>query len=215
MCFFTVALIRGGDAWTILASDESYAFRRKGRMIAFSVASRPVRQSLLAVLLLSAASAAIGAVRDAQDFFDTTFGDFSEELQNAGDQGKKGILIMFEMDECPFCHRMKTSVLNQSEIQDYFKENFLVFAVDIEGDVEVTDFQGNTMAQKEFALKQYRVRATPVFAFFDLDGNLVARYTGATRDAREFQWLGEYVVNGEYGKTSFTRYKLERRKAAN
>jgi thioredoxin-related protein len=171
---------------------------------------------LLAVLLLAAATAALGAIRDAQEhFFDTTFGDFSEELQNAGDQGKKGILIMFEMDECPFCHRMKTSVLNQSEIQDYFKEHFLVFAVDIEGDVEVTDFQGNTMAQKEFALKQYRVRATPVFAFFDLDGNLVARYTGATRDAREFQWLGEYVVNGEYGKTSFTRYKLERRKAAN
>jgi hypothetical protein len=27
------------------------------------------------------------------------------------------------------------------------------------------------------------VRATPVFAFFDLDGKLVARYTGATRDA--------------------------------
>jgi len=87
--------------------------------------------------------------------------------------------------------------------------------VDIEGDVEVTDFQGNTLAQKDFALKQYRVRATPVFAFFDLDGNLVARYTGATRDAREFQWLGNYVVDGEYGKTSFTRYKLERRNAAN
>ena len=175
-----------------------------------------MRRSFLTVLLFFTVTAAVGAVRDAQEhFFDTTFGDFSEELENARDQGKKGILIMFEMDDCPFCHRMKTMVLNQSEIQDYFKEHFLIFPVDIEGDVEVTDFQGNTLAQKDFALKQYRVRATPVFAFFDLDGNLVARYTGATRDAREFQWLGNYVVDGEYGKTSFTRYKLERRNAAN
>ncbi len=185
-------------------------------MIAVTVGSVAQRRALIGLLMVFAASAAFGAVRDAQEhFFDTTFGDFSEELENARDQGKKGILIMFEMDECPFCHRMKTTVLNQPEIQDYFKEHFLVFPVDIEGDLEVTDFQGNTQAQKDFALKQFRVRATPVFAFFDLDGNLVARYTGATRDAREFQWLGEFVVNGEYAKTSFTRYKLERRKAAN
>jgi thioredoxin-related protein len=172
-------------------------------------------RQLMAALLLLACAAAVGAARDPEEhFFDTTFGDFTEELQNARDQGKRGILIMFEMDECPFCHRMKTTVLNQSEIQDFFKEHFLVFPVDIEGDIEVTDFQGNTLTQKEFALKHYRVRATPVFAFFDLDGQLIARYTGATRDVREFQWLGEYVVSGDYDKKSFTRYKLERRKAA-
>jgi thioredoxin-related protein len=109
---------------------------------------------------------------------------------------------------------MKTTVLNQSEIQDYFKEHFLIFPVDIEGDVEITDFAGQTLPEKEFALKQYRVRATPVFAFFDLDGNLVARYTGATRDADEFRWLGDYVIEGAYTTTSFTRYKRERQKSA-
>lgn len=184
-------------------------------MIADAVMSSLRIRSSIAVLMLLVATVALGAVRDPQEhFFDTTFGDFSEELQNARDQGKTGILLMFEMDECPFCHRMKATVLNQSEIQDYFKEHFLVFSVDIEGDVEVVDFQGNSLAQKDFALKQFRVRATPVFAFFNLDGKLVARYTGATRDPQEFQWLGEYVVDGGYGKTSFTRYKMERRKAA-
>jgi thioredoxin-related protein len=54
-----------------------------------------------------------------------------------------------------------------------------------------------------------------VFAFFDLKGKLVARYTGATRDSQEFLWLGEYVVDGAYEETNFTRYKLERRRAAN
>jgi thioredoxin-related protein len=165
-------------------------------------------------LIVLANVSAAATVRDPGTyFFDQTFGDFNEELANAKEQDKAGILIMFEMDECPFCHRMKTTVLNRPDIQEFFKEHFLIFPVDIEGDVEVTDFSGESLPEKELALKQFRVRATPVFAFFDLDGNLVARYTGATRDAEEFRWLGDYVVEGAYEKTSFTRYKRERRGA--
>jgi len=167
---------------------------------------------LLLVSLLCLYVLAGAATRDPTSyFFDQTLGDFREELQTAREEGKKGILIMFEMDECPFCRRMKATVLNQVEVQDYFKANFLIFPVDIEGDVMITDFQGNTVAEKDFAFKQYRVRATPVFAFFDLDGNLVTRYTGATSDAREFLWLGEFVAEGHYRQTNFSRYKRARK----
>jgi thioredoxin-related protein len=145
-------------------------------------------------------------------FFDQSLGNFSDELESARDEGKKGILIMFEMDECPFCHRMKARVLNQIEVQDYFKQHFLIYTVDIEGDVEIVDFQGNTIKEKDFAFKQNRVRATPVFGFFDLQGKMITRYTGATNDAQEFLWLGEFVVNDHYKTTNFPRYKQEKRK---
>ena len=167
------------------------------------------------LLVLALTSSPLAETRDPGEyFFDQSFGDFSEELDNARQQGKQGILIMFEMDECPFCHRMKTTILNQSEVQDYFKEHFLIFLVDIEGDVEITDFQGQTMAMKDFSFKQYRVRATPVFQFFDLQGKPIkrARFTGATNDKEEFLLLGRYVVDKEYEKSSFTRYKRSKRK---
>nr|WP_242482494.1 thioredoxin family protein [Thiocystis violacea] len=160
-------------------------------------------------------SVALAATRDpVQHFFDSTFGDFKEELQTAKEAGKAGVLLMFEMDECPFCQRMKSTVLNQSEVQDYFKEHFLIFPVDIEGDIEITNFSGEAMKQKDFALKSYRVRATPVFAFFDLEGNLVAKYIGATRDADEFLLLGAYVVDGHYKDVSFQQYKRDRQKTS-
>jgi thioredoxin-related protein len=162
--------------------------------------------------LLFVANLSQSAVRDpAEFFFDHSFGNFHEELETARAEGKQGILIMFEMDECPFCHRMKKTVLNQSEVQDYYKEHFLIFSVDIEGDVEITDFKGQTTSQKDFAFEQFRVRATPVFGFFDLNGNLVTRYTGATSDLQEFLWLGEFVVKGLYRESNFSRYKRQKK----
>ncbi len=147
-------------------------------------------------------------------FFQETFGDFSEELENARDQGKKGVMLFFEMDECPFCHYMKKNVLSQPEVQAYFREHFLLFPVDIEGDIEITDFKGNTMTQKDFAFKVNRVRATPVIAFYDLEGRQIHRYTGRTSGAEEFMWMGEYVADGHYKSTRFTRFKRTKKKAS-
>ena len=143
------------------------------------------------------------------NFFNESFGNFDEELVNARDQVKKGVLLMFQQEDCPYCARMRETVLNQKRVQEYYRENFLIFHVDIEGDVEITDFDGQPTVEKDFAFKQNRVRATPVFAFFDLDGKRIARYTGATTDIDEFMLLGQYVIDGEFAAMSFNRYKRE------
>jgi thioredoxin-related protein len=165
--------------------------------------------ALLVLFLFGAAQAAEPQYRDANAyFFDATFGDFAEELENAKDEGKKAILIMFEMDECPFCHRMRMKVLSRPDVQAYFKKHFMLFHVDVEGDVEMSDFQGTPTTMKEFSARN-RVRATPVFQFFDLEGNPIrrGRYTGATRDHQEFILLGQYIVEGVNEQQPFTRYK--------
>lgn len=168
---------------------------------------------VIASLLYSVNATAAGGLDPYKHFFGETWGDFTEELEKARAEGKKGVLLFFEMDECPFCHRMKETVLNQPEVQAFFREHFLNFSVDIEGDVEITDFEGRTMKQKDFAFKINRVRATPVFAFYDLNGKRVARYTGATNGVEEFLWLGEYVAQGVYEQMPFTKYKREKKKA--
>lgn len=166
----------------------------------------------LAVLSINGAALAEEGPRDPYShFFNETFGDYSEELQTARDEGKKGVMIFFEMDECPFCHWMKKNVLNQPEVQAYFREHFLLFPIDIEGDIEITTFKGESMAQKDFAFKKHRVRATPVIAFFDLEGNAVHRHTGRTSSVGEFMMMGRYVAEGHYENTRFIRFKRENR----
>lgn len=172
---------------------------------------------ITSTLVLWAASAVALAAgpRDPENyFFDQTLGDLTEELAEARDQGKRGLLIFFEQEECPFCHRMKQTVLNQPQVQDFYKARFLIFPVDIESTVEITDPAGKMTTQKDFFADVTRNRgATPVFAFFDLDGELVARYTGATSGPDEFLWLGEYAAEGVYREMPFTRYKREKRRA--
>jgi len=149
-----------------------------------------------------------------QHFFNQTWGNFDEELQNARDSNKKAILIFFEIDGCPFCHYMKVNVLNQPEVQAYFREHFLNFAMDIEGDVEITDFQGVAMTEKHFSSKVNRVRATPVFAVFDLQGKRISRFIGRTSGVEEFMLFGKYIVEKEFEKMSFLKYKRLMRKKA-
>lgn len=172
--------------------------------------------ALLLLALLPAGPQALAAAgRDpATHFFDETWGDLQEELAIAREEGKQGILLFFELDECPFCHRMKRSVLNQPEVQAYFRKHFRIFTIDIEGDVELVDFQGNTTTQKDFSFKANRVRATPVMVFYDLDGKEIMRYTGATSGVQEFLWLGQFVVEGHYENMRFTRYKRQQARAA-
>lgn len=141
-------------------------------------------------------------------FFQPKLGDLHGDLTAARQEGKLGILLMFEMEDCPFCQRMKQTVLNQSEVQDYYRRHFIIYGMDTKGDTPMVDFKGKDTTEKAFALEQ-RARATPVFVFYDLEGNPIARYTGATQTAAEFLLLGRYVVEGHYKSVPFSAFKRQ------
>jgi thioredoxin-related protein len=145
----------------------------------------------------------------AAEFFNQTFGNYAEELADARDEGKQGVFVFFEMDDCPFCHRMKETILQEADVQAYFHAHFKTLRLDIEGANPVVDFDGTEYSEKDMAEKKYRVRATPVMIIFDLEGKPIARYTGPTSSKEEFLLFGKFVVEGGYKSMPFTRYKRE------
>ena len=180
--------------------------------------SHPIFRFCLLALALYAGVLQASSPRDPyQYFFESTLGDLTEELEIARENGKKGVFVFFEMDECPFCHRMKETVLSEIDVQEYFGQHFHSIAMDIEGDIEIVDFSGEDTTQKEFARK-YRVRATPLLAFFDLDGKQIFKYVGAPSGKQEFLWMGEFIVDGVYLQKDesgrpvrFARYKRQKK----
>ncbi|MFP4155881.1 MAG: thioredoxin family protein [Halothiobacillaceae bacterium] len=159
------------------------------------------------VLMLAAAPWA----QAADDFFTDVFGDMQANAAEAREAGKAGVFVFFEMDECPFCDRMKTQVFSEPEVVEYMHDHFVTASVDIEGDVTMTDFSGDARTQKDFAFGEHRVRATPVMIFFDVEGKQATRYTGPVRSPEEFLMLAEFVSSGAYKEPgmNFVRYKQQ------
>lgn len=171
-------------------------------------------ETLLSVMLLSLLMLVFSLNAYAADpFFDESFGNYQEDLQTAKEDGKKGIFVFFHMEECPFCHRMRTTILQEKDVIKRFRDNFLTYMHDIEGSNEVVSFKGKSMTSQDMAEKVFRVRATPVMIIFDLQGNPIVRYTGPTRTKEEFMWIADYVLDGSYEKQSFTAYKRARKRA--
>ena len=179
--------------------------------------SLPIRKYFLVLIALVAflvIPVSHAATRDpGEHFFQQSFGDLTEELSIAAEEGKQGVFIMFEEKDCPWCAKMKARVLNQVEVQDYYRKHFRILSLDINGDELITDFKRNEVTQKSFA-DSIRVRATPVMIFFDLQGNKTVRYTGAVRNVQEFMWLGEFVVDGHYKTGKFSVYKRKKKMTA-
>lgn len=141
-----------------------------------------------------------------QHFFQLMLGDLKRELQTARADGRKGVLLVYEMDGCPFCARFHKTVLREPAVQDWYRRHFAIYRIDIRGANPVVGFDGKELTEAEFARAQ-RVRATPTSVFYDLDGRETVRFAGPARDVREFMQLGEFVVAGTWRSTTFDAYK--------
>jgi thioredoxin-related protein len=138
-------------------------------------------------------------------FFIQTFGDLPEEMRAAREAGKLGMLLFFESEGCPYCAYMLREVFSQRAVQDWYRERFVSVAVDIHGDVELTDFDGITLPSKVFS-DHRKVFLTPAIAFINLRGEEIFRHTGTIRSPETFLLLGQYIADGHYDDVEFPVY---------
>lgn len=99
-----------------------------------------------------------------QAWFQDTFLDLNEDLAEAKSQGKH-LVIIWEQRGCPYCKKTHEINFRIPRIADYVKDNFFVLQLNMWGDREVTDFDGEVLSEKDFARKN-RVLFTPTFQFF-------------------------------------------------
>ncbi|HUN00480.1 MAG: thioredoxin fold domain-containing protein [Halothiobacillaceae bacterium] len=149
----------------------------------------------------------------ADGFWDDSFFDMPNDVKQAKAEHKTGVFLFFQMADCPFCHRMETTVFTDPAVIEYMKKHFITASIDIEGDVMMTDFEGKQITQKEFAFKQFRVRATPVMAFIDTQGKVATLFTGPTRSPAEFLSLAEFVTSGAYKEPGMNFFKYRQQHA--
>ncbi|WP_409202480.1 thioredoxin family protein [Sulfitobacter sp. W027] len=117
-----------------------------------------------------------------------TFKDLREDLEEANAEDKR-LMLMFEQRGCIYCTKMHEEVYPAPEIGGYIEENYFVVQLNLHGDIEVTDFDGETLSEKQMARK-WGILFTPTLMFLPQE---VAEDTTAPQAAVA-------VMPGAFGK---------------
>ena len=92
-----------------------------------------------------------------------TFLDLREDLEEAGADGKR-LVLFFEQRGCIYCTKMRKEVFSDEGISDFIGDNCFVVQMNLYGDLDVTDFDGEVLSEKEMA-QRWRVMFTPTIVF--------------------------------------------------
>lgn len=98
------------------------------------------------------------------DWMQDTFKDLREDLAEANAEGKR-LMIIIEQRGCIYCTRMHEEVFPDPEIDATLREQFFVVQINMFGDVEVTDFDGTTLPEKDM-VRRWNALFTPTMMFF-------------------------------------------------
>lgn len=138
------------------------------------------------------------------EWFKKSFLDLPEDLNEAVENGKKGIIVYFGQKRCPYCKMLMDVNFKQREIAQYTQENFDVIPIDIWSPEEVTNMQGESMSQREFAQKE-NTSFTPSLMFYDANGELAMKLRGYYAPY-QFMAALQYVAEGHYKREKFKVY---------
>lgn len=102
-----------------------------------------------------------------QPWIRSTFKDLAEDLAEAGAEGKR-MVVMVEQRGCIYCTKMHEEVFSRPHVADYIAQNFFVIQVNLHGDTEVIDFDGETLSEKQ-AARKWGLLFTPSILFLPED----------------------------------------------
>lgn len=153
-----------------------------------------------------------------------TFKDLREDLDEANAEGKR-LALIFEQRGCIYCTRMHEKVFPRPEIADYITEHYFVVQLNLHGDLEVTDFDGDVLSEKQMARK-WGLLFTPTVLFLprDVPENTTAQQAAvavmpgafeAQTTLDMFVWVNEerYTDTSEEDFQRYHARRIEERKS--
>lgn len=137
-------------------------------------------------------------------WFKKSFLDLPDDLKEAVDAGKQGIMVYFGQKRCAYCHKLMEVNFGLADIVEYSQRHFDVIPIHIWGVEELTSLDGKTLTEREFSLGK-NTNFTPSILFYDREGNEALRLRGYY-PPYQFRAALEYVADGHYKKETFRDY---------
>ena len=138
------------------------------------------------------------------EWFKLSLGDLRDDLSEAKESGKQGIIAYFGQQRCAYCKKFFDTSLANIDIQNYLRKHYDVVALDIWNDEDIIDTDGNEYSERELAI-HYKTNFTPSLVFYDISGKPVFRLRGYYPPYK-FRAALQYVTEGFYIKETFPEY---------
>ena len=144
-----------------------------------------------------------GIAHTAPDWFKDSFLEIADDVSEAAESGKH-VILFFQLNDCPYCHRMLKDCFEAEPMKNAVQESFDVIAINIKGDREIAFNETLSMTEKQLA-EELNVFATPSIIFVNKDNEKVARVDGY-RSPERFKHILNYVSSEAYNETSLSAY---------
>ncbi|MEA3278714.1 MAG: thioredoxin fold domain-containing protein [Pseudomonadota bacterium] len=137
-------------------------------------------------------------------WFKESFLDLGEDLDEALQNGKSGLIVYFGQAHCAYCKAIMEENLSKPDLVEYVVRHFDVVGLNIHDVEELTAPDGETMTVKEYSIRE-KAHFTPTLIFFGKDRQKALTLRGFY-PAYEMRAALEYVADGHYQSTSFRDY---------
>ncbi len=138
------------------------------------------------------------------DWFKLSFLEISEDIKEAKEKKKKGLIIYFGQKFCPYCKAHLEKNWGQDDIVKYTQKNFDVIAINVKGQRPVLDIDGKIYTEKTFSAFK-KTNFTPSVIFYNTKKQEILRLRGY-RPPYQFRAALEYVADKHYQKETFRNY---------
>lgn len=130
------------------------------------------------------------------DWIQETFKDLREDHADAVAQGKT-LMVIIEQRGCIYCTKMHEEVFPDPDVNAALHEDFYVIQINMFGDVEVTDFDGTVLPEKDM-VRRWNAQFTPTIMFFPPEvgeGAIASQATIVTMPGAFGKWTTLNLLN--------------------
>lgn len=137
-------------------------------------------------------------------WFKKSFYDLNEDIQEAKQQGKQGLMLFFGTEQCSYCKMFIQKTLADVAIQKQLRANFDVIGIDIFSDVDITDIDGKAYTASQFVYHK-KAYFSPTLIFYDTNGGEILKIVGYY-PPNKFKKVLSYLVNQDYKRMRLGEY---------
>ena len=142
-------------------------------------------------------------VDELPNWFKATFMDFSEDLEEASDEGKH-VMIYFHQNGCPYCAKLVQDNFHDKDLVAKLQKHFDTIETNMWGDRDLIDWSGNDYSEKEFSTKM-KIQFTPTIIFLNPKGETLLRLDGYQSIDKMHATL-DYISSKTYLDQSYASY---------